>query len=287
MEKTLLIITGASRGLGRAIGIAFASSSSITCKHLGCLLVARSESGLEETASLMREAAAARTDRNSTNKFKADISCMVADLSDMDTMEQTVKDMLERLMQQGNSTCTSSMSSYNRAILINNAGSLGYLGKCSKMASLNDLKRAIDFNVTSSSWITSQFVRKFSSAENKSLCVVVNISSLCAMEPFSTMSVYCAGKAARDLFHSVLAKEESAGGVANVRVLNYAPGMCETAMSEELAESDRLDSELSTVYRTALSGKTMVRPKDTAEKLVGIIERNEWRNGDHVDFWDR
>jgi len=101
------------------------------------------------------------------------------------------------------------------------------------------------------------------------------------------MSVYCAGKAARDLFHSVLAKEESAGGVANVRVLNYAPGMCETAMSEELAESDRLDSELSTVYRTALSGKTMVRPKDTAEKLVGIIERNEWRNGDHIDFWDR
>ena len=100
------------------------------------------------------------------------------------------------------------------------------------------------------------------------------------------MSIYCAGKAARDLFHSVLAKESSADVAVNVRVLNYAPGLCETAMSAELAESDRLDSELSSMYRTALSDKTMVQPKDTAEKLVEIIHRNEWENGKHIDFWD-
>lgn len=273
MNSTLLIITGASRGLGRAIGVAFASSPST--KHLCCLLVARSESGLEETASLMREAAAA-----AANNSKLDISCMVADLSDMDTLEKKVEDMFKRVTKQGSSM-------YDRAtILINNAGSLGYLGKCSEMSSLTNLKKAIDFNVTSSSWISSQFVRKFSSTSSqngKGTCVVVvNISSLCAIEPFSTMPVYCAGKAARDLFHSVLAKEAS----ADVRVLSYAPGMCETAMSEELAESDRLDSDLSSMYRTALSDKTMVQPKDTAEKLVGIIHRNEWENGQHVDFWD-
>lgn len=275
MDGTLLIVTGASRGLGRAIGVAFASSPST--KYLCCLLVARSESGLEETASLMREAAAA------ANKSKLDVSCMVADLSDMDTLEITAADMFERVSKQGSST-------YDRAILINNAGSLGYLGKCSDMSSLTNVKKSIDFNVTSSSWISSQFVRKFSSTSSQTgncICVVVvNISSLCAIEPFSTMSVYCAGKAARDLFHSVLAKEASADVAANVRVLNYAPGMCETAMSEELAESDRLDSELSSIYRTALSDKTMVQPNDTAEKLVRIIHRNEWENGQHVDFWD-
>ena len=272
MNNTLLIVTGASRGLGRAIGVAFASSPST--KHLCCLLVARSESGLEETASLMREAAAAAA---AANNSKLDISCMVADLSDMDTLEKKVEDMFQRVTKPGSSM-------YDRAILINNAGSLGYLGKCSELSSLTNLKKAIDFNVTSSSWISSQFVRKFSTSQNgKGTCVVVvNISSLCAIEAFSTMSVYCAGKAARDLFHSVLAKEAS----ADVRVLNYAPGMCETAMSEELAESDRLDSELSSMYRIALSDKTMVQPKDTAEKLVGIVNRNEWENGQHIDFWD-
>ena len=277
MDDTLLIVTGASRGLGRAIGVAFASSPST--KRLFCLLVARSENGLEETASLMREAAAA-----AENNSKLDISCMVADLSDMDTLEKKVEDVFQRATKEG--SCT-----YDRAILINNAGSLGCLGKCSEMSSLADLKKAVDFNVTSSSWVSSQFVRKFSSSSSsengKGTCiVVVNISSLCAIEPFSTMSTYCAGKAARDLFHSVLAKESSADVAVNVRVLNYAPGMCETAMSEELAESDRLDSELSSMYRTALSDKTMVQPKDTSEKLVEIIHRNEWENGKHIDFWD-
>lgn len=286
MKNTLLIVTGASRGLGRAIGVAFASSSSI--KHLCCLLVARSERGLEETASLMREAAAAAAaSHDSSDGFDLEISCMVADLSDMDTLEQTAEDMFGRLIEREkrNSTCRT----YDRTILVNNAGSLGYLGKCSDMASLSELQRAINFNVTSSSWISSQFVGKFSSPTDNQkcacTCVVVNISSLCAIEPFSTMSIYCAGKAARDLFHSVLAKEES-GAAKSVRVLNYAPGMCETAMSEELAESDRLDSKLSSMYRTALNDKTMVQPKDTAEKLVGIIEQNEWRNGAHIDYWD-
>ena len=278
MQNTLLVVTGASRGLGRAIGVAFASSSSI--KHLRCLLVARSERGLEETASLMREAAAAA--RKSSDVFDLEISCMAADLSNMDTLEQTVEEMFGQLEKR----------TYDRAILINNAGSLGYLGRCSDMTSLGKLQRAIDFNVTSSSWISLQFVHKLSSSPSEKICsstcsciVVVNISSLCAIEPFSTMSVYCAGKAARDLFHSVLAKEES-DTETSVRVLNYAPGMCETAMSEELAESDRLDSKLSSMYRTALNDKTMVQPKDTAEKLVGIIERNGWRNGAHVDYWD-
>ena len=281
MQNTLLVVSGASRGLGRAIGVAFASSSSI--KHLRCLLVARSERGLEETASLMREAAAAAAAaaRNSSDAFDLEISCMDADLSDMDTLEQTVEEMFGQLEKR----------TYDRAILINNAGSLGYLGRCSDMTSLGKLQRAIDLNVTSSSWISLQFVHKLSSSPSqkiRSTCsciVVVNISSLCAIEPFSTMSVYCAGKAARDLFHSVLAKEES-DAATSVRVLNYAPGMCETAMSEELAESDRLDSKLSSMYRTALNDKTMVQPKDTAEKLVGIIERNGWRNGAHIDYWD-
>lgn len=277
MQNTLLVVTGASRGLGRAIGVAFASSSSI--KHLRCLLVARSERGLEETASLMREAAAAA--RKSSDAFDLEISCMAADLSNMDTLEQTVEEMFGQLEKR----------MYDRAILINNAGSLGYLGRCSDMTSLGKLQRAIDFNITSSSWISLQFVHKLLSSPSEKICsacsciVVVNISSLCAIEPFSTMSVYCAGKAARDLFHSVLAKEES-DTETSVRVLNYAPGMCETAMSEELAESDRLDSKLSSMYRTALSDKTMVQPKDTAEKLVGIIERNGWRNGAHIDYWD-
>lgn len=49
--------------------------------------------------------------------------------------------------------------------------------------------------------------------------MVVNISSLCALKPFKSWTLYCTGKAARDMMFKVLAVEEP-----DVRVLNYAPG---------------------------------------------------------------
>lgn len=48
---------------------------------------------------------------------------------------------------------------------------------------------------------------------------VVNVSSLCAQQPFSSWVLYCTGKAARDMMFRVLAAEEP-----ELRVLNYAPG---------------------------------------------------------------
>lgn len=48
---------------------------------------------------------------------------------------------------------------------------------------------------------------------------VVNVSSLCAQQPFSSWVLYCTGKAARDMMFQVLAAEEP-----ELRVLSYAPG---------------------------------------------------------------
>jgi sepiapterin reductase len=243
--------------------------------------VARTEDDLAETASLMQEAA----QQSST---ALEVSCTVADLSDLDTLEETVEEIFEPLL--------SSPSPYDKAILINNAGSLGYLGQGRDMKSLSELQHAINFNITSSFWLSSQFAGIFAKTEGETgtggrcIIVIVNISSLCAIEPFKTMSVYCAGKAARDIFHAAFAKEEetnlSRSGSRSCRILNYAPGMCETAMSLELAESDRLDKDLGTMYQTSLKEKTMVQPKDTADKLVRIVVADEWISGAHIDYWD-
>lgn len=48
---------------------------------------------------------------------------------------------------------------------------------------------------------------------------VVNISSLCALQPFRSWGLYCTSKAARDMMFKVLALEEP-----DVRVLSYSPG---------------------------------------------------------------
>lgn len=54
---------------------------------------------------------------------------------------------------------------------------------------------------------------------------IVNISSLCAVQPFKSWGLYCAGKAARDMLFKVLADEEP-----NILVLNYAPGPLDNEM---------------------------------------------------------
>ena len=274
-HRTVIVITGASRGLGRAIAVAFASCLSPFGEHIRVILVARSKADLIHTERDMHNAA-------NGSAVHLEIFCCCADLADLSALESDIDNIFHLASQ---SAKDSDDVPFDRAILINNAGSLGYLGKVRDMASLVDLQHAINLNVTSSIWISSQFVSKFS--RRGANCLIVNISSLCAIEPFSTMSVYCSGKAARDMLHTVLAKEESnAESSSEIKILNYAPGMCETEMSRDLCNSDSLDSDLQRMYRKALQEKTMVQPRDTGEKLVQIITANNFESGKHVDFWD-
>lgn len=73
-------------------------------------------------------------------------------------------------------------------------------------------------NLTSMLCLTSGTLNAFPDSPGLSK-TVVNISSLCALQPFKGWGLYCSGKAARDMLCQVLAAEEP-----SVRVLSYAPG---------------------------------------------------------------
>lgn len=73
-------------------------------------------------------------------------------------------------------------------------------------------------NLTSMLCLTSSILKAFPDSPGLSR-TVVNISSLCALQPFKGWTLYCAGKAARNMMFQVLATEEP-----SVRVLSYAPG---------------------------------------------------------------
>lgn len=72
--------------------------------------------------------------------------------------------------------------------------------------------------------LNAAFLRLMSTLPN---CVVkvINISSICALEPFKSWGLYCTGKAGRNMLFKVLAAENPA-----VRVLNYGPGPLNTDM---------------------------------------------------------
>lgn len=102
---------------------------------------------------------------------------------------------------------TFNFSSYDRVLFFNNAGSLGDIALVQDLHDAESVRAAFDFNVTSSCYLTAQFARTCSEADSRLDAVVVQTTSICAIQPFESFAVYCAAKAARDMFHQVLAKE--------------------------------------------------------------------------------
>ena len=247
--------------------------------------------GLQQTSDLLSKELPVQIKEGSIY-----ISKHVIDLADINHLEQGIQTIFQQVDDHASDLIL------DKAILVNNAGSLGTLGP-SYNSNLMDMKRAIDFNVTSSCWLSSYFIRYFCKErrnENETNgrpppnCLVVNMSSLCGIQPFKTMGVYCAGKAARDMFHSVLAQEEEGGGVEEddkdwerrVKIVNYAPGPVESEMTHELSESTELDSELKEYFTSSLEGKTLIQPMTTASKLVELVMEGTFKSGQHVDFYD-
>lgn len=261
---TLVIITGASKGIGRSIAIAFSKDKRI--EKLSICLIARNREGLIQTQALIKNGTSPRN-----REVKSTIHSI--DLGNLQTLQSNIEIIFREKMLE---------SKYERAIFINNAGSLGYIGPSSKMPSPTELEKNVNFNITSSLWLSSNFVNFFAK-KNFIKSYVVNISSLCAISPFKTMAMYCSGKAARDIWHKTLALEENG---ALVKVLNYAPGVVKTDMTQSLTDSATLDSELSTFYNKSKIEKTYIQPEATGQKLVNILLEDKYCTGDHIDYWD-
>jgi sepiapterin reductase len=286
-HSLLVVITGSSRGIGRAIAISIANACSKEQTALPLpikiVLIARTEDKLMETARLVGEKCGDTT--NITT------SCHAVDLSDLDSLSTQLNNIFEPLKQ----------ASYDHCWLFNNAGSVEPLGPTSSLAngSIDELRSSIDLNVTASMWLSSMFAKTFSSPANSNTrsIRIVNISSLCAIEPFATMAVYCAGKSARDMFHTVLAKEmagvderkeNSTTDVVNhqFKVLNYAPGACDTKMTDVLADCTTLDAGLHDYFTSSKKECKLIDPADSASKLVEILIKDEYISGSHLDYWD-
>lgn len=118
---------------------------------------------------------------------------------------------------------------------------------------------------------------------------IVNISSLAAVKAFESWGVYCIGKAARDMLIQVIAAEVDSSAALSrgtkVKALNYAPGPVNTDMQAEIRSTAAVPEQREFYSDLFDSGK-LVTPEATTAKLVGILEKNSYKNGAHIDFYD-
>lgn len=256
-KRSVLIVTGASRGLGRCIANRFAEKLSSDCL---IVLLARNRENLEETRSQILS--------HSPEKV---VVPQVADLSELDV--QNCEQMLENAQEQ-----SSQKSAFEQAILVHNAGTLGDVSQLSAaLKSASEIRKYFEINLCSTMYITSAFLSVFKGIESR---FIINISSLCARKPFKGFSLYCTGKAARDMFFSVVAEEEG----ESVTVLNYAPGPLHTDMLDEV-----LGAAVPEVKEKFYDeeGKLRALTCDfSVSKLITVLESSGFKSGDHVDVFD-
>merc|ERR1712166_191902 len=252
-----VVLTGASRGFGRALAVEMARAE--TCLHF--ILTARDESDLRQTRTEI--AALDPTGTIQLHRF---------DMSDTEQVADYVDQLISAIPAR-----TSNIT------LINNAGSLGPLQRVEAPINVSALNTAIALNLTAPMVITSRVLRAAASL-NSSL-TIVNVSSLAAVQPFDCWSTYCSLKAAREMFHRCVAHESAESKNDRVRVLNYAPGPLDTQMQAQV-RTDMPPVPLKAGFSDMHSKGLLVDPRESAKILVRLLKQNEFDSGAHIDYYD-
>ncbi|TSL28175.1 Sepiapterin reductase [Bagarius yarrelli] len=253
--KALCIITGASKGFGRCLA---QEMSTLLKPGSVLILVARSADKLRELETIL-----------SSQRDGLVIRCVVADLGQNDAVESVLSEARK-----------TSSSDINSLFLFNNAASLGDVSRhVRSFTDVNEVNEYLSMNVSSALCLTAGILQLFPADVGLHRCVV-NVSSLCALQPFPSWVLYCTGKAARNMMFRVLAKEE-----CDLRVLNYAPGPLETDM-QVYARTNTADEGLRTSMAAMHSEGRLLTCEVSVGKLIKVLLKDDYESGAHLDFYD-
>ena len=173
-SQTFCLITGASQGLGRTIAIKFAG---VFPAGSVLVLMARNAKGLEQTKSTIE-----------ANSPSVRVRTIPVDLgvADEDSLRQYLAKVVKELEVVA--------GDFEQACVVHNAGSLGDVSKhVTQHVSTTEMRKYWDINLTSAVVLNAVFLGMFPPDEVRQR-VVIQTSSICALQPFKSWSLYCAGR---------------------------------------------------------------------------------------------
>ena len=199
MKRKTALITGASRGIGRAIATAFARA--------GCNIVITCSKSEQELLELQTEL---------ETKYAVDVLASIGDISDYQYVEHLFFHIAERF--------------HGVDILINNAG-ISYVGLLEDMT-IDEWNRIIGVNLTSV-FSTCKLAIPHMLAEKSGK--IINISSVWGNVGASCEVAYSACKGGMNAFTKGLAKELAP---SNIQVNAVACGAIDTDMNHFLEKEE-------------------------------------------------
>jgi NAD(P)-dependent dehydrogenase (short-subunit alcohol dehydrogenase family) len=237
----LVIITGASRGLGRALALELASTERVL------LTIAR-----HPDPTLGTEAAARRA---TIEQWALDVAHDIG-----------VATRLEAWLHQQDG------SRFRGVALVNNAGLLGTVGPLEQLAA-DDLAAVLRVNLEAPMALTGAFLR----ATGAWTCPrkVLNISSGAGRNPIAGWAAYCASKAGLDHFSRVTALDE-ARKANGAKIVSLAPGVIDTAMQSQLRAADASGFPDKQRFLDLHANAQLAAPAAAAQKIAAYLARPDF-----------
>jgi NADP-dependent 3-hydroxy acid dehydrogenase YdfG len=190
-DSPVVMITGASRGIGRAIAIALDACSTFTYR---LVLVARSQDELNALAS----------------QLQSPTLVLASDLTHFNTLNELIPHAVKHFGRLD--------------VLINNAGVGGKVGLVNELPD-EHMHRMINLNLTAPIALSKQAIAQF--VEQDSPGTIIQINSIAGKTAFPFWAVYDATKAGLHAFSEAISEEQRHNGT---RVISIYPGASDTAI---------------------------------------------------------
>lgn len=161
---------------------------------------------------------------------------------------------------------------FERVALVNNAGRLGPVASLPSTRA-EDLAAALTLNAAVPAWLMG-FVISHSTGTVR----IVNISSGAAGNPYPGWGAYCMGKAALRMAGRVAASESEevpAQQGRSIAVVDYAPGVADTPMQDEVRTAERDEFPRLQKFLDLKSQGKLVDPSEPAAEISGLLTRDD------------
>ncbi|CAB3663094.1 MAG: SDR family oxidoreductase [Achromobacter sp.] len=239
MSDTIAILTGASRGIGAAMarGLAKPGTRLIT--------LARRED--PELAAYARSQ-------------DAQLEQLSVDLSDLAAAEAAARRICDTLPRDA-----------GRYLLINNAGTVHPVSGTDALIDGPAIAAAFNLNVTAVMLLTARFLAAVE--DLKADRRVLNISSGAGRNPNAGWGVYCATKAALDMYSRVVKQEQGEDGA---RVVSLAPGIVDTDMQAAIRSSDPKSFPALAKFQDFHATGKLSSPANVASRILAYLDRDDF-----------
>lgn len=200
---TVAIVTGASRGLGQALALGMLTPGT-------------------QLITLARSHNAALAD-HAHKQQGLTLQQIQTDLANPAATERIAEQIIAELP-----------TTAQRYLLVNNAGMVEPIAQADHLDSPSAITAAFSLNVSSVMLLTSAFLKAVKPLQAD--VRIMNISSGAGRNPMPGWGVYCATKAALDMYSRCVDAENH-----GVRIASVAPGVIDTAMQNVIRHTDQAD----------------------------------------------